>query len=255
MAHQQMKRLPSPVVPAHVDTVHNGVAHWRDRSERGSFSRITTFCAVGDRMTKWDDPLATGSTLLNVLRNPNDDASWNRFVARYKPLVISWAKRNGCQESDADNMCQETLLRVWKALPGFDYDHGRRFRSWLKTVLSNAIRDEIRIQKRYRNQLQVDDSEDEQTDGQSIEQFGSLDQVFDQVADREILEIAFEVVSKRKGVSDDNIRACRLLLFEKLTNDEVCQRLGLQPGVLASAKKRFIAAMRQEISRLSDDEP
>src|SRR6516162_8176640 len=80
-------------------------------------------------------PPTTRPTLLGALR---EGLRWEEFVALYGCLIFGWARNDfGLQASDADNLCQEVLLRVWRGIGTFDPARGR-FRAWLYTCARNA---------------------------------------------------------------------------------------------------------------------
>jgi RNA polymerase sigma-70 factor (ECF subfamily) len=73
--------------------------------------------------------------LLGALR---EGLRWEEFVALYGPLILAWGRTDfGLQASDADNLCQEVLLRVWRGIGTYDPARGR-FRAWLYTCARNA---------------------------------------------------------------------------------------------------------------------
>src|SRR5262249_50859134 len=64
---------------------------------------------------------------------------WEEFVALYGRLILSWGRRDfGLQESDAENLCQEVLIRVWRNINAYDPNRGR-FRQWLYACTRNAF--------------------------------------------------------------------------------------------------------------------
>src|SRR5215467_16260551 len=80
-------------------------------------------------------PPTTRPTLLGALR---EGLRWEEFVALYGRLILAWGRSDfGLQASDADNLCQEVLLRVWRGIGTFDPARGR-FRAWLYTCARNA---------------------------------------------------------------------------------------------------------------------
>lgn len=83
---------------------------------------------------------ATHASLLLRLANPGDGAAWTDFVDRYGELIRRFSRQRGLQASDADDVTQDVLVSLTKAMPGFRYDPEKgRFRSYLKTVVVRAI--------------------------------------------------------------------------------------------------------------------
>ncbi len=91
----------------------------------------------------------TSVTLLGRLRRePNDQAAWNDFVARYRPQILQWCRRWRLQESDAQDVTQVVLLKLNGLMATFVYDPSRSFRGWLKTLTHHAWRDLVSDQRR-----------------------------------------------------------------------------------------------------------
>jgi RNA polymerase sigma-70 factor (ECF subfamily) len=89
-----------------------------------------------------DDPLKTSLTLLGRLRrDPKDQAAWSEFVARYGPRILQWCRGWGLQESDAQGVTQDVLLKLNRLMAAFVYDSSGSFRGWLKTLTHHAWRD------------------------------------------------------------------------------------------------------------------
>jgi RNA polymerase sigma-70 factor (ECF subfamily) len=88
---------------------------------------------------------ATSYSLLNSLINGSRRAeTWQMFDAAYRPIIIKWCQRRGLQCDDALDVAQEILLKIPQKLNTFNASKGK-FRSWLKTVVQNAVTD---IQRR-----------------------------------------------------------------------------------------------------------
>jgi RNA polymerase sigma factor (sigma-70 family) len=82
----------------------------------------------------------TPSSLLERLRQPFEPEAWGRFVSLYTPLIYSWGRRVGLQESDAADLVQEVFVTLLQVLPTFTYDRRPSFRRWLWTVTINKWR-------------------------------------------------------------------------------------------------------------------
>ena len=84
----------------------------------------------------------TDSSLLYRVRDRVDAASWCEFVALYEPLLLAYVRRRGLAEHDAQDVVQETFVRLVNALPTFQLDRDRgRFRTWLWQVSISALAD------------------------------------------------------------------------------------------------------------------
>src|SRR5262249_24846912 len=86
--------------------------------------------------------LETRLSLLERVRSQEDHAAWDEFVTLYRPLLLGYVRGQGVQPADAEDVVQDILLRLLRALPTFQLDkaHGR-FRTWLWQVTSNALHD------------------------------------------------------------------------------------------------------------------
>jgi RNA polymerase sigma-70 factor (ECF subfamily) len=82
-----------------------------------------------------------------VARSIGGDAdSFNELILRWERPIYALAYRTIGREEDARDVCQETFLRAFRALPGF---RGQaKFSSWLYRIALNLCRDWIRKQRR-----------------------------------------------------------------------------------------------------------
>jgi RNA polymerase sigma-70 factor, ECF subfamily len=82
----------------------------------------------------------THATLLARLASGGDTLAWSEFCDRYEELIRSFCRRQGVVSSDADDVVQDVLLALTKAMPGFEYNAAKgKFRSYLKTATLHAI--------------------------------------------------------------------------------------------------------------------
>src|SRR5678809_1504637 len=75
-----------------------------------------------------------------------DHESFNQLILRWERPIYALAYRTIGREEDARDVCQETFLRAFRALPGFRGE--AKFSSWLYRIALNLCRDWIRRQRR-----------------------------------------------------------------------------------------------------------
>jgi RNA polymerase sigma-70 factor (ECF subfamily) len=91
---------------------------------------------------------ATRASLLLRLRNASDEAAWREFVELYAPLVYGYARKQGLQDADAADLCQEVLGAIAGAVGRLEYDPARgAFRNWLFTVVRRKLSNWRRTQR------------------------------------------------------------------------------------------------------------
>jgi RNA polymerase sigma-70 factor (ECF subfamily) len=90
----------------------------------------------------------TPVSLLEQLRRSPDETAWRRFVHLYSPLLYRWARQAGLDEGNAGDLVQDVFVILVRELPRFAFDPGRSFRAWLKTVVLNRWRNQVKRQAR-----------------------------------------------------------------------------------------------------------
>src|SRR5262249_5968124 len=88
--------------------------------------------------------VTTSPSLLERLRQPNDQAAWARFVELYSPLLYYWARRAGLQAADASDLVQDVFEVLVRQMPLFVYSPHKSFRGWLRSVTLNRWRERHR---------------------------------------------------------------------------------------------------------------
>jgi RNA polymerase sigma factor (sigma-70 family) len=77
------------------------------------------------------------------------DAALNDLMERHAPAVFRFLCRMLNSEDDANDLAQETFVRVFQARASFDLN--KKFSTWLFTIAANLARNQIRWRTRHPN--------------------------------------------------------------------------------------------------------
>jgi len=83
-----------------------------------------------------------------------DKKSFRKLVETHQKFVYIIAFRLLCNSFDAEEVVQETFIRVWKNLSGFNIE--LKFSTWLYQIAVNLCYDKLRVSKKSKNRVVID---------------------------------------------------------------------------------------------------
>lgn len=186
--------------------------------------------------------VTTSTTLLEALRDGRGDA-WRDFSDRYGGLIRGVARRYLLQPADADDVLQEVLIGLTRALPQFAYDPARaRFRTFLRTIVQRAI-----FRKLRQNHGAARNGHLEETAADS-----AGDAIWEAEWRQHHLRQAMATIEAEFGPADR--RAFALYVGGGQSAAETASELGLSVDSVYQAKSRILRRLREVIARQVADE-
>ena len=190
-----------------------------------------------------DDP-ETRHTLLAKLRAPDNDAAWSEFVGLYEPLVYRLARRNGLQDADAQDLCQDVFRAVAGAIGRWD-PAGGSFRGWLRRIARNLLINLLARQRRHPRGS--GDSEVQALLAAQPEPDPEASALFDAEYQRRLFEWAADAV--RGEFTLKTWDAFWRTAVEGRRPKDVAAELGLSVGAVYIARSRVLARLRRRIEQ------
>lgn len=183
----------------------------------------------------------TTATFLRRLHTSNSGPVWNRFVARFRRPIVSFARRLGLPEPDAEDVAQDTLLTFSMHYRKGRYDRSKgRLSSWLFGIAFRQIHAARR--KLARRELQIDRSDttsfwSKVPDRQYDSDFEAEDREY------EILRKCLDRV--RREVRPATYRAFEMVVLEQRNPTEAAADLQTSVKAIYNAKHRVLKRVRQ----------
>jgi len=198
------------------------------------------------------DPDATRSSLVNRLRNWQDQSGWQVFFDRYWKLIYAVAVKAGLTDAEAQDVVQETVVAVAKQMREGGYDRDKSsFKNWLCLITRRRIVDHFRRRSdvKKRSLTSSDDTSRTDTvarlpDPASLE----LEAVWDEEWRKNLVDAAIERVKKQ--VAPKQFQIFDLAVLKDLPVREVTKLLKVNTAQVYLARHRVSALVKKEVARL-----
>jgi len=185
-------------------------------------------------MTSTDEELVARS-------QGGDVESFNQLILRWERPIYALAYRVIGRDEDARDVCQETFLRAFRALPGF---RGQaKFSSWIYRIALNLCRDWIRRQRR----APVSQIPEDMDLGELAAQPGASETVEDLVIRRQLTGL---VESAMSTLPEEQRTAIILKEYHGMTFQEIAD---LQGCPLSTVKTRLYQGLSVLRKRLEEE--
>lgn len=161
----------------------------------------------------------------------NDNKAFREIVENFQSMIYSLSFRLLCDEEEAKDTVQETFIRVWMNLRGFDQD--RNFSTWIYAIATNLCYDKLKTPKRYLKSESLDEKFNDLFSTENPEQEyinSDLIRIIVQITDkltpkqkivftlRDLEALEIEEVSQITGLSANNIKSNLFLARQAIRN-------------------------------------
>lgn len=185
--------------------------------------------------------METSASLLDRLKDDPDSDAWQELLQIYTPLIRSWLNRYSASAQDADDVVQEVLSVVIRKLPLFQRQRSGSFRSWLRTITVNCLRDFWRAH-RFRPSA-AGGSDFRMVLEQWEDPASELSQLWNRQHDQHVLRALLERI--RPTVSEPMWQAFRRAALDDTPPAEVANDLGITINQVYIARSRIMARLRE----------
>jgi RNA polymerase sigma factor (sigma-70 family) len=187
------------------------------------------------------------------MRDPANKAASEAFFDRYKELLGTLCRAECRVPGEVEELTQDVIVKLFAKLRQFRYNPELRFRGWLRMLIRNEARDQLRHRRRHPGDHGGGGSTAQGLLGEIPDSRGaSVEAGYLELEDRlereRLLGVACERVRPR--VSGLRWRAFCLTAIEGRRGVEVAAELGINIGAVHAATHHVTKLIRAEVDRL-----
>ena len=174
--------------------------------------------------------------LIKKIAATQDRKAFAELFQHYAPRVKAMMMRRGASADRAEDLAQETLLRLWRKASQFDPDRAS-VSAWVYSIARNVNIDLGRRETRAAAWLK-EQGEPEEEDYDEPEQYLLM-------AERESI-----VRSTLATLPEDQLRVIRLSFFDGLAHSEIAELLEIPLGTVKSRIRLALQRLRDPLGEL-----
>jgi RNA polymerase sigma factor (sigma-70 family) len=200
---------------------------------------------------KLEDLNPTRRSLLERLKNWEDQESWNLFFNTYWRLVYSIAIRAGLSATEAGDVVQDTMITVARKMPEFNYDPAiGKFRSWLIKTTTFRIGDQFRKRQKALQQPAATATEGRTATIERVPDSASvnLDKICEEEWENNLFYLAVEKLKTQ--ISAKHFNMFDLNVLKNWPARKVADTLKVNIALVHLTKHRALKLIKKEIAAL-----
>ncbi|WP_411895429.1 RNA polymerase sigma factor [Winogradskyella sp. A2] len=168
--------------------------------------------------------------------NNGDTRAYALLVDRYKDLVYTLALRMLKHKEEAEEVAQDTFVKVFKSLDKFKGDS--KFSTWIYRVAYNTCLDNIKKNKKYINNVAIDEY--------TFNKLDTIDNALDNIIKEEKSVLIKNCINK---LPEDSSALLTLFYFEELSLEEISKIINVEANTvkvkLFRARKKLAVILEQ----------
>lgn len=173
--------------------------------------------------------------LIEAIKNGNIRA-YAQLVDKYKDMVYTLAVRMLKNREEAEEVAQDTFIKVFKSLENFKGDS--KFSTWIYRVAYNTCLDRIKKNKKHLNNVAIDEF--------TFNKLDTIDNALDNIIKEEKSTLIRNCINK---LPEDSSALLTLFYFEELSLEEISKIINIEANTvkvkLFRARKKLATILEQ----------
>jgi RNA polymerase sigma-70 factor (ECF subfamily) len=167
-----------------------------------------------------------------------DTQAFAVLVDRYKDLVFTLAIRMLKNREEAEEVSQDTFIKIYKALPKFKGQS--KLSTWIYKVAYNTCLDRIKKNNRHQNEVTIDSFTENQ-----IKTLDNALEAMESAEQQQTIQNCLQQLASKDSF------LLTLFYFEELSLEEISQIVNMEPNTVKvnihRARKRLASILRERM--------
>ena len=197
--------------------------------------------------------IPTRATLLERLKDWQDQSSWQEFFDTYWKLIYGVARKAGMTDAEAQDVVQETIFSVARHMPTFKYDPAiGSFKAWLLNMTRWRIIDQLRKHGPPGVHRPEDTATGTQTTDKIVDPASqNLDALWEAEWQKALFDAAIAKV--RRHLDPHKYQLFDCYVNQEWPAEKVAQSFGVPIEHVYLAKHRVTELIKEEVKRLEKE--
>ncbi len=183
----------------------------------------------------------TRASLLSKIRDLDDENSWEEFDSVYRPLLVGYARQRGLNETEADDIAQQCMIAIAASIN--DFQRRVSFRGWLRGIIDNKVKDQLRKHRREELARTRDFEREQDTEDDPV-------LMWERQWNRTHLLYCLNQI--RGEIAPVTYQAFYLYVIEEKPISDICKQLGMRANQVYVAKSRVLKRLKSRWDNLED---
>lgn len=191
----------------------------------------------------------TSETLLDRLKAVNAHDAWKEFYHLYWGAILRYARKIGLNDTQSQDVLQETMVALMRILPEFAYDRSKgRFRNFLLTIVH---RKSLAVLRRVRRNTEVSLDVVGLTD--TADPFGGNAAAESEALAKwreALLEVALRQLGEDAALGENTFAIFQAYAIKRQPVEAVAAEFGVKENAVYQIKNRLLRRLQSEVAAL-----
>ncbi|MEQ8155721.1 MAG: sigma-70 family RNA polymerase sigma factor [Clostridiaceae bacterium] len=166
-----------------------------------------------------------------------DKEAFQELISKYHPFVFKFLVKITENEQVAEDITQETFLKLIRNIDKFDMYGKAKFSTYIITISKNCYIDYLRKEKKFLQNVSIDENFNAEDVHANTEEI-VLDKIYGEAVKKEM-----------ENLSEEQKIAIKMKYIEGLTLKEIGEKLEIEPKTVKSRIHNGIVKLRNVFER------